>query len=60
MENKDLKTLQKQVLKTKKDLKEWEAVFSKKHGRPPTIQDISDRPNIGKPILSVYCKRAHG
>lgn len=47
----DLKALQKKVLKTKKDLKDWEAVFAKKHGRPPTVQDVSDRPNIGKYIF---------
>lgn len=45
--NKELKALQKRILKTKKDLKEWESVFAKKHGRPPTIQDISQRPGIG-------------
>lgn len=44
----DLKTLQKKVLKVKKDLKEWEAIFLQKHGRPATIQDISERPKIEK------------
>lgn len=43
----DLETLKRKVLKTKKDLKDWEAVFAKKHGRPPTVRDVSDRPNIG-------------
>ncbi|KAG2213021.1 hypothetical protein INT47_011170 [Mucor saturninus] len=44
----DIKALQRKVFKTKKDLKDWEAVFAKKHGRPPTVQDVSDRPNIEK------------
>jgi hypothetical protein len=47
MDNTELKTLQKKVLKTKKDLKEWETIFAKKHGRPPTVKDIAYRPNIG-------------
>lgn len=54
----DLKTLQKKVLKTKKDLKDWEAIFAKKHGRPATVQDVSDRPNIGKEKIAFLKKKS--
>lgn len=47
MERDELKELQKRVLRTKKDLRNWEGIFSQKHGRPATIDDIKARPNIG-------------
>lgn len=51
MDSNDLKTLQKRIARTKRDLKKWESVFEQKHDRPPTIKDISERPNIGKANL---------
>ncbi|EPB92716.1 hypothetical protein HMPREF1544_00445 [Mucor circinelloides 1006PhL] len=48
MERDELKELQKRVLRTKKDLRNWEGIFSQKHGRPATIDDIKARPNIEK------------
>ncbi|KAK4517895.1 Pre-mRNA-splicing factor 18 [Mucor velutinosus] len=48
MEQDELKELQKRVLRTKKDLRKWEGIFSQKHGRPATIDDIKARPNIEK------------
>ncbi|KAL9554264.1 hypothetical protein MBANPS3_002904 [Mucor bainieri] len=48
MEQEELKELQKRVLRTKKDLRKWEGIFSQKHGRPATIDDIKARPNIEK------------
>jgi hypothetical protein len=47
MDQEEIKALQKRVLRTKKDLRKWEAVFSHKHGRQATIEDIKQRPNIG-------------
>ncbi|KAI7906089.1 uncharacterized protein BX663DRAFT_498745 [Cokeromyces recurvatus] len=48
MNDDEYRLLQKKVLRTKKDLKKWEHVFEEKHGRPVTVKDISERPNIEK------------
>jgi hypothetical protein len=58
MDSNDLKTLQKRVARTKRDLKKWESVFEQKHDRPPTIKDIGQRPNIGKPLSFYKTKNA--
>ncbi|KAI8373501.1 hypothetical protein EDC96DRAFT_41717 [Choanephora cucurbitarum] len=48
MNDEEYELLQRKVIRTKKDLRRWESVFAEKHDRPPTIKDISDRPNIEK------------
>ncbi|CEP09762.1 hypothetical protein [Parasitella parasitica] len=48
MDQEEFKELQKRVLRTKRDLRKWEAVFATKHNRPATIDDIKERPNIEK------------
>ena len=55
MENKDIKTLQKKVLRTKSDLRKWETTFEKKHGRQPGIPDIQKRPEVGKHRVIFSC-----
>ncbi|KAI8364185.1 hypothetical protein BD560DRAFT_448503 [Blakeslea trispora] len=48
MNDEDYELLQRKIFRTKKDLKRWESVFTEKHNRPPTVKDISERPNIEK------------
>ena len=48
MNDEEYELLQRKIIRTKKDLRRWESVFAEKHDRPPTIKDISDRPNIEK------------
>jgi hypothetical protein len=47
----DVKDLQKKYLKVKKELRAWEQTFQQKHHRPPTVQDIGERPNVGNSSL---------
>jgi hypothetical protein len=48
MEPDQATSLQHELLKIKKGLKDWEYTFFKRHERKPTIKDIQDRPKVGK------------
>jgi hypothetical protein len=44
----------KQLRIIKRRLKEWEAEFSKTHGRRATIKDIAENPSIGRSLAASY------
>lgn len=48
MDSKDLKLLEKEILSYKKSLRQWEETFERKYKRPATVEDIRERPSIGK------------
>lgn len=43
---------EKQLRILKRRLKEWEAEFSKIHGRKATIKDIAETPSIGRSLAA--------
>ncbi|KAI8332488.1 hypothetical protein BC941DRAFT_436830 [Chlamydoabsidia padenii] len=50
------KSLQNELLKIKKGLKDWEYTFFKSHQRKPTIKDIQERPKVER-VYKDYNKK---